>query len=163
MLMMMYEIHVFQQHSLKLICKISLFIFSWSFAVHVRCEIMLWFYFQNNITKDIPQIFDAVFECTLEMINKDFEEFPEHRTNFFLLLQAVNTHCFQGMHMLFHYVYCFLRFPASHFANLLEVQKSYCSHHGRTRSRSTLLKFSRSLYLDNKWSESIHTWTIGTL
>ena len=30
------------------------------------------------------------------MINKDFEEFPEHRTNFFLLLQSVNTHCFQG-------------------------------------------------------------------
>ena len=51
---------------------------------------------QGNITNDIPQIFDAVFECTLEMINKDFEEFPEHRTNFFLLLQAVNTHCFQG-------------------------------------------------------------------
>ena len=52
-------------------------------------------------------------------------------------------------------------------ARLHEVQKSYCSHPGRThsrsRSRSTLLKFSRSLYLDNQWSESIHTWTIGTL
>lgn len=42
----------------------------------------------------VPKIFDAVFECTLEMINKDFEEYPEHRTNFFLLLQAVNNHCF---------------------------------------------------------------------
>ncbi|XP_014669844.1 PREDICTED: exportin-1-like isoform X2 [Priapulus caudatus] len=49
---------------------------------------------ENCITSEIPQIFDAVFECTLEMINKDFEEFPEHRTNFFLLLQAVNSHCF---------------------------------------------------------------------
>ena len=50
-------------------------------------------------------------------------------------------------------------------ARLHEVQKSYCSHPGRTRSRSrsTLVKFSRSLYLDNQWSESIHTWTIGTL
>ena len=54
-------------------------------------------------------------------------------------------------------------------ARLHEVQKSYCSHPGRTRSRShyhsrsTLLKFSRSLYLDNQLSESIHTWTIGTL
>lgn len=27
---------------------------------------------------------------------QDFEEYPEHRTNFFLLLQAVNSHCFQG-------------------------------------------------------------------
>ena len=54
-------------------------------------------------------------------------------------------------------------------ARLHEVQKSYCNHPGRTRSRyrscsrHTLLKFSRSLYLDNQLSESIHTWTIGTL
>ncbi|XP_039253887.1 exportin-1-like [Styela clava] len=49
------------------------------------------------LTREIPQIFDAVFECTLEMINKDFEEFPEYRTNFFLLLQAVNNHCFPAL------------------------------------------------------------------
>lgn len=49
---------------------------------------------QGHITSEVPKIFDAVFECTLNMINKDFEEFPEHRINFFLLLQAVNTHCF---------------------------------------------------------------------
>ena len=37
-------------------------------------------------------------------------------------------------------------------ARLHEVQKSYCNHPGRTRYRShhTLLKFSRSLYLDNQ-------------
>ena len=55
----------------------------------------------------------------------------------------------------------------SFLARLHEVQKSYCSPPGRTRSRycsrHTLLKFSRSLYLDNQSSESIHTWTIGTL
>lgn len=43
---------------------------------------------EAHITSEVPKIFDAVFECTLEMINKDFEEFPEHRTNFFLLLQV---------------------------------------------------------------------------
>ena len=47
-------------------------------------------------------------------------------------------------------------------ARLHEVQKSYCSHHGRTRSRHTLLKYSRS-HFDNQLSESIHSWTIGTL
>jgi len=51
---------------------------------------------KNFITPQIPKIFDAVFEVTLEMINKDFEEHPEHRTNFFTLLQAVNAHCFQA-------------------------------------------------------------------
>lgn len=36
--------------------------------------------------------------CLIEMCAslQDFEEFPEHRTNFFLLLQAVVTHCFPG-------------------------------------------------------------------
>ncbi|KAL7643340.1 UNVERIFIED_CONTAM: hypothetical protein RMT77_006632 [Armadillidium vulgare] len=52
---------------------------------------------ETHITPEVPQIFDAVFECTLNMINKDFEEFPDHRTNFFLLLQAVNNHCFQAL------------------------------------------------------------------
>ena len=47
---------------------------------------------ESHITQQVPKIFDAVFECTLSMINKDFEEFPEHRTNFFLLLQvSMNT------------------------------------------------------------------------
>jgi len=52
---------------------------------------------ESHITKDIPPIFDAVFECTLDMINKNFEEHPEHRINFFLLLQAVNSHCFPAL------------------------------------------------------------------
>lgn len=52
---------------------------------------------EHNITKEVPKIFDAVFECTLLMINRDFEEFPEHRKNFFILLQAVNQHCFPAL------------------------------------------------------------------
>merc|ERR1711992_69733 len=51
---------------------------------------------KGTVTTEIPKIFDALFECTLDMINKDFEEFPEHRTNFFLLLQAVNLYCFNS-------------------------------------------------------------------
>lgn len=52
---------------------------------------------EKSITKDVPKIFDAVFECTLLMINRDFEEYPEHRKNFFMLLQAVNQHCFPAL------------------------------------------------------------------
>ena len=36
----------------------------------------------------IIKMINLVFECTLEMINKDFEVHPEHRTNFFTLLQV---------------------------------------------------------------------------
>lgn len=65
---------------------------------------------EGHITMEVPKIFDAVFECTLEMINKDFEEFPEHRTNFFLLLQAVNNHCFAA----------FLNIPPTQFKLVLD-------------------------------------------
>lgn len=63
---------------------------------------------EAHITTEVPKIFDAVFECTLEMINKDFEEFPEHRTNFFLLLQVCEA------------IYSFL-----YFKNVLRIPASY--------------------------------------
>lgn len=44
----------------------------------------------------IPTIMENVFECTLEMINKDFSEYPEHRVEFFKLLRAINLNCFPG-------------------------------------------------------------------
>uniref|UniRef100_A0AAQ5ZTX8 Exportin-1 n=1 Tax=Amphiprion ocellaris TaxID=80972 RepID=A0AAQ5ZTX8_AMPOC len=64
----------------------------------------------GHITSEIPQIFDAVFECTLNMINKNFEEYPEHRTHFFYLLQAVNSHCFPA----------FLAIPPAQFKLVLD-------------------------------------------
>ena len=47
---------------------------------------------------DIPPIMDALFECTLEMVSKNLEDFPEHRTNFFRMLQSLTQHCFPGEH-----------------------------------------------------------------
>lgn len=51
----------------------------------------------------VPAIMENVFECTLEMINKDFSEFPEHRVEFFSLLRSINIHCFPG-----RFNYCFI-------------------------------------------------------
>uniref|UniRef100_A0A915JMD4 Exportin-1 n=2 Tax=Romanomermis culicivorax TaxID=13658 RepID=A0A915JMD4_ROMCU len=51
---------------------------------------------ENTITPRVPQILEAVFECTLNMINKDFHEFPEHRIKFFELLQSINDNCFES-------------------------------------------------------------------
>lgn len=45
----------------------------------------------------VPTIMENVFECTLEMINKDFSEFPEHRVEFFNLLRAINLQCFPAL------------------------------------------------------------------
>ncbi|KAL1923674.1 uncharacterized protein VTP21DRAFT_8654 [Calcarisporiella thermophila] len=51
----------------------------------------------SHMTDKVPIILEAVFECTLNMINKDFAEYPEHRVAFFKLLQAINKHCFQAL------------------------------------------------------------------
>lgn len=45
----------------------------------------------------IPVIMENVFECTLNMINKDFSEYPAHRVEFFKLLKAINFHCFPAL------------------------------------------------------------------
>lgn len=52
----------------------------------------------GNLMEDqVPTIMESVFECTLEMINKDFSEFPEHRVEFFTLLRAINLKCFPAL------------------------------------------------------------------
>ncbi|XP_022744974.1 protein EXPORTIN 1A-like isoform X5 [Durio zibethinus] len=49
---------------------------------------------------DVPRIFEAVFQCTLEMITRNFEDYPEHRLKFFSLLRAIATHCFPALILL---------------------------------------------------------------
>jgi exportin-1 len=46
---------------------------------------------------EVPRIFEAVFECTLQMITRDFESYPEHRLRFFSFLRAVATRCFRAL------------------------------------------------------------------
>lgn len=49
------------------------------------------------MTPQVPAILDAVFECTLDMINKDFSDYPEHRVEFFKLLREINLRCFPAL------------------------------------------------------------------
>jgi len=52
---------------------------------------------RNNVVEDVPRIMDAIFEVTLEMITKNFEDFPESRIRFFEFLKAINQHCFPAL------------------------------------------------------------------
>lgn len=52
---------------------------------------------KGAVLPEVPRILEAVFECTLQMITTNFEDFPEHRINFFMLLKAVNTHTFSAL------------------------------------------------------------------
>lgn len=52
---------------------------------------------QNLMEDKVPLIMESVFECTLGMINKDFHDYPEHRVQFFKLIQAINLYCFPAL------------------------------------------------------------------
>ena len=64
------------------------------YGTHFHCVSVL--PLQSMAVTDIPPIMSALFECTVDMINKNLEEFPDHRTNFFKMLQSVTVHCFTG-------------------------------------------------------------------
>ncbi|WZZ91045.1 hypothetical protein YC2023_119624 [Brassica napus] len=53
--------------------------------------------YKETMLDDVPNIFEAVFQCTLEMITKNFEDYPEHRLKFFSLLRAIATFCFPAL------------------------------------------------------------------
>ncbi|CAI9774234.1 unnamed protein product [Fraxinus pennsylvanica] len=53
--------------------------------------------YKGTMIEDVPRIFEAVFQCTLEMITKNFEDYPEHRLKFFSLLRAIATYCFPAL------------------------------------------------------------------
>lgn len=52
---------------------------------------------QHLMTPRVPIIFEATFEPTLNMITKDFAEYPEHRTGFYTMLRSINRHCFPAL------------------------------------------------------------------
>ena len=52
-----------------------------------------------NVVDEVPRIMEAVFECTLDMITKNFEDYPEHRIRFFEFLK-VCTFCFDIIHFM---------------------------------------------------------------
>ena len=66
---------------------------------------------EGLVTEDIPPILDSLFECTLEMINKDLEQYPDFRLYFFKMLYSINKHCFQS----------FLHIPPQQFKLFLDA------------------------------------------
>lgn len=52
---------------------------------------------KSHVVNDVPRIMEAVFECTLQMITVNFEDYPEHRIRFFEFLRAINMHCFPAL------------------------------------------------------------------
>lgn len=53
--------------------------------------------FHDNMSSYIPQIFIHVFPTTLEMIDRNFEDYPEHRLGQFKQIQSINLYCFSTL------------------------------------------------------------------
>lgn len=84
---------------------------------------------QNKMEDQISTIMDNVFECTLEMINKDFSEYPEHRVQFFNLLRAINMNCFKAL----------LRIDSRHFKFVIDSCMWASKHDNREVEAAGLL------------------------
>ena len=48
------------------------------------------------MTERVPAVLDAVFECTLEMITDNFEDYPEIRLSFYRMIEAMNKYSFEA-------------------------------------------------------------------
>lgn len=57
--------------------------------------------FMNGLPVEaIRLIFQSLFECTLDMIKNNFEDYPDARLNFFKLLRAINQYNFSELFQL---------------------------------------------------------------
>jgi len=53
-----------------------------------------------GMVQSVGTIFEATFQCTLDMITKNFEDYPDVRKQFFGLLRAINSKCFPALLLL---------------------------------------------------------------
>lgn len=73
------------------------------------------------MTDKVPALLESLFQATLDMINKDFQEYPEHRVGFYTLLKAINSNCFSAL----------LALPAPTFKLVLDSVVWGIKHPGR--------------------------------
>ncbi|ETV92091.1 hypothetical protein, variant 4 [Aphanomyces invadans] len=105
---------------------------------------------KHAVAPSAPGMLEAVFECTLEMITRNFEDFPEHRVNFFKLLKAVNEFCVEAL----------FNIPAEHFKLVVDSIVWAFKHTERTVADtvSQHLRASFSCFGANGWLLLVVAW-----
>ena len=53
---------------------------------------------QNQNSKVIPTIWNSLCMNTIQLIKDDYQSFPEHRMNFFILLKSLIDYCFESLY-----------------------------------------------------------------
>jgi len=74
---------------------------NWRYLLLIFPSGLLWDIFANfpiqaSVINHVPTMLDCVFESTLSMITRNFEDYPEIRESFYLFLNMVTQHCFEG-------------------------------------------------------------------
>ena len=80
------------------------------------------------IPNEIVLILAIFFECTLNMINKDFTEYPEHRVEFYKLLREIDLKGFNAL----------LQFPPESFQSFIDAILWAFKHNNREVENSGL-------------------------
>jgi len=52
---------------------------------------------KQGVAEQVPLMLGAIFECTLQMITSNFEDFPDIRVEFYNFLLEANRHCFTSL------------------------------------------------------------------
>jgi exportin-1 len=52
---------------------------------------------KSDVAETVPMMINAVYESTLDMISKDTESYPEHRTNFFVFISSIIRYSFKSL------------------------------------------------------------------
>ncbi|QPG73167.1 Karyopherin transporter [Brettanomyces nanus] len=75
----------------------------------------------RRIPSETVEILGAVFATTLDMINKDFTEYPEHRVEFYKLLREIDLQGFEAL----------LQFPPESFQSFVDAILWALKHNNR--------------------------------
>lgn len=75
----------------------------------------------RRIPNETVEILGAVFQPTLEMINKDFTQYPEHRVEFYKLLREIDLQGFDAL----------LQFPPESFQSFVDAILWALKHNNR--------------------------------
>jgi len=51
----------------------------------------------KGMSSVVPRILDSTFQCTLDMIKTNLQDFPDVRRNFFEMIRAINAKCFPAL------------------------------------------------------------------
>lgn len=73
---------------------------------------------QGAMTAHAPDVFLAVFEPTLVLIKKNYQDYPDHRLHFFTLLSAIVSHCFPAV----------FKIPQKYFTLIIDSVVWGCKH-----------------------------------